>query len=319
MTFLQTIRYFSPAVIICLLFVGSVTGFQAYMGDTIPLQGYSYGSQTVYLFLTGPNLPANGVALQDITARADEGHFTQVSVDSNDHWTYQWGTNAMGGRLDAGAYTIWVSNSPADRSHLNSGDYSTISVSLGAPSISVGTVSNPGTIVINSTPVDSSVVINEVYRGKTPLTLEGMEPGSYTVNISRFGYTKYSAPVNVASGKIAEVIATLVPETGSLAVNTTPPGAQVILDGVTMGLSPVSLTGISTGTHTLGIDKGGYVPVNQSIRINLDQQTGTDIVLVPQTQAPTIPLPAAGLLPATLSSGVIAIVLIAFCQNRLRR
>ena len=30
------------------------SGIQAYMGDTIPLSGYSYSSQSVYLFLTGP-------------------------------------------------------------------------------------------------------------------------------------------------------------------------------------------------------------------------------------------------------------------------
>jgi hypothetical protein len=70
----------------------------------IPLSGYSYDSSAVYLFLTGPNLPVNGVALNEITARADEGHFTEVSVDSNDHWEYQWGTKAIGGRLDAGTY-----------------------------------------------------------------------------------------------------------------------------------------------------------------------------------------------------------------------
>jgi len=58
----------------------------AYIGDTILLSGYSYGISTVYLFLTGPNLHVNGDALNDITARADQGHFTEVNVDGNDHW-----------------------------------------------------------------------------------------------------------------------------------------------------------------------------------------------------------------------------------------
>ena len=87
----------------------------------------------MYLFLTGPNLPVNGVALNDITARADEGHFTEVSVDSNDQWEYRWGTNAMGGRLDAGTYTVWVVNRPLDRSHLAEADYNTISIRSGTP------------------------------------------------------------------------------------------------------------------------------------------------------------------------------------------
>jgi len=316
MTLLRTTCLTCLSVIGCLLLIGSVTGLQAYMGDTIPLQGYSYESQTVYLFLTGPNLPANGVAIDDITARADQGHFTQVSVDSNDHWEYKWGTNAIGGRLDAGTYTVWVANSPTDRSHLNSGDYSTISIGLGTPAISVVTPTVPGALVLNSTPVEASVVVNEVYRGRTPLTLEEIDPGSYTVTFSRFGYTKFSTPVKVVSGKITEVTATLVPETGSLAVNTSPMGAQLALDGILIGQSPVTLTGITVGNHTLTIQKEGFAPVNQTVRVIADQQTVTNIMLVPQSPYPTIPLPAAGLLPATLLAGVIVISLIVFRHPR---
>jgi hypothetical protein len=47
------------------------------------------------------------VLLNDIPARADEGHFTEVCVDSNDYWEYRWGANAIGGRLDAGTCTVW--------------------------------------------------------------------------------------------------------------------------------------------------------------------------------------------------------------------
>jgi hypothetical protein len=43
---------------------------------------------------------------------------------------YKWGTNSIGGRLDAGTYTVWVVNGPNDLSHLNSVDYSMIEVNL---------------------------------------------------------------------------------------------------------------------------------------------------------------------------------------------
>ncbi|MCK7484616.1 MAG: hypothetical protein MZU97_03045 [Bacillus subtilis] len=82
----------------CILLISSASatlGIQASLGDTIPLAGYSYGSQTVYLFLTGPNLPANGVALNDISKRSDEGWFTRVQADENDRWNYKWGMAAV--------------------------------------------------------------------------------------------------------------------------------------------------------------------------------------------------------------------------------
>jgi hypothetical protein len=55
-------------IISCLVLTPSVSAsveITAYIGDTIPLSGYSYGSPTAYLLLTGPNLPVNGVAFND--------------------------------------------------------------------------------------------------------------------------------------------------------------------------------------------------------------------------------------------------------------
>ena len=56
---------------------------QASMGDVIPLHGVWYSGDSIYLFLTGPNLPANGVSLNDVTQRADQGSFTMVDVDAD--------------------------------------------------------------------------------------------------------------------------------------------------------------------------------------------------------------------------------------------
>jgi hypothetical protein len=69
-----------PAIISCMLVLACILlitsasaapGIQASLGNIVPLSGYSYGSHTVYLFLTGPNLPVNGVALNDITQHAE--------------------------------------------------------------------------------------------------------------------------------------------------------------------------------------------------------------------------------------------------------
>ena len=287
MTFLHTTGCAGIVTIGCLLLVACTQGY--YLGDTIPLSGNSYGSQTVYLFLTGPNLPVNGVALNNVNARADEGHFTQVSVDSNDHWTYKWGTNAMGGSLDAGTYTVWVVNGPNDRSHLSTADYGTISVTLGTPSIAVLTPSVPGTIVFNSTPVDASVVINGVYKGSTPLVVDGVDPGSYTVTLSHFGYRKFTTPVKVESGKMTEVTATLVPEAGTIAVNTSPAGARILIDGGAVGIAPVTLTNIVVGNHTLTVENEGYTQTVVPVRVIVDQTTTTDIALVKVPSYPTLP------------------------------
>ncbi len=306
---LRTTHYARFVTTGCLLLVFCVAGsagIQAYMGDVIPLEGYSYGSPIVYLFLTGPNLPANGVALDNINARADQGHFTTVDVDSNDHWSYKWGTNSVGGRLDAGTYTVWVSNSPNDRSRLLPDDYSTISVSLGAPSITVLTPAVPGTLILNATPVDASVVINGAYKGKTPLIIDTIEPGTYTVTFSHFGYRKFSTPVKVEPGKMTEVTATLVPETGSIAVNTSP----------AVGIAPVTLTNIAVGNHTLSLENEGFNPVELPVQVISDQITVTGVTLIPVSAHPTLPAGEPGIITVIVIACSAGVALVVFNRPR---
>ena len=314
---IYTVRLAGIILIGCLLLTSgaaALVGIQAYMGEIIPLQGYSYGSSTVYLFLTGPNLPVNGVALDNINARADEGHFTQVDVDSNDHWVYKWGTNSIRGRLDAGTYTIWVVNGPNDRSHLSGADYSTITVSLGSPGITISTPRMPGTMVLSSFPNETSVVVNDEYKGKTPLTLEGLEPGTYNVTFSRFGYHKFSTPVKVESGSVSEVTASLEQETGGLAINTSPAGARVMVDGADAGISPITITNLPVGNHTLNVSYASYTSQEQPVNVIANQTRAVNLVLGPVP--PFSKMRAAGLVPATLLAGVTVVLLVAIYRSR---
>lgn len=319
MKIIYTVRLAGIILVGCLLLAGSAAAsasIQAYTGETISLQGYSYGSSTVYLFLTGPNLPANGVALDNINARADEGHFTRVDVDSNDHWVYKWGTNSIGGRLDAGTYTVWVVSGPNDLSHLNGVDYSTIAVSLGTPVIAITTPMTPGSMVLSSFPDETSVVVNNEYKGKTPLTLAGLEPGTYNVTFSRFGYHKFSTLVKVVPGSVSEVTASLEQETGGLAISTNPAGARVILDGADSGISPVTLTSLPAGSHTLNVSSAGYAPQEQTVDVIANQTRVVNIGLKPV--APFSGTQAAGLVPATLLACVTAVLFAAVYRSRHR-
>jgi hypothetical protein len=284
---------------------------QSYLGNTVKLSGYSYDSQTVYLFLTGPNLPENGVALDNINSRADQGGFTEVSVDSNNHWEYDWGTNSLGGSLDAGTYTIWVVDSPTDRSHLDQAEYSTIAVSLGNPSISVNTPVIPGSFDLRSVPANVSVVINGDYKGSTPLIVSGLDPGTYNITFSRFNYEKFSTPATIESGSITEVTATLQPKTGTLVINTTPEGAAIILDGTSMGTAPVTRTNLAAGNHTINATLEGYNPVEEQVQVIADQSVTSTIELKkPATVIPGISVPVP--IPVIVGACTCAILIYAF-------
>jgi hypothetical protein len=314
-----------PAIWSCLLLlagillitgVSAAPGIQASLGDVIPLSGYSYGSQTVYLFLTGPNLPVNGVALNDISKRADQGGFTQVQVEGDDHWSYKWGTANIGGRLDEGTYTIWVVNSPNDRSTLSNAEYSTISVRLGTPSIAIDTPVLPGAMDLRSVPDGASVMMDEQYQGKTPLTISNLTPGTHDVIFSQFGYQKFSTRVPVQGGSITEVTATLVPYTGALAITSIPSGATILVDGIHSGITPLTAENLTRGNHTVAVSLEGYTSVQQTVSVIPNQTLPLTIALssVPPKTAEVTH--AAGPAPATLIIGFVAML---FLIRHIRR
>jgi len=106
----------------------------AYPGSEITLTGTSTGSDTVYLFITGPNLPSAGGRLEDPDTPVQTGDpesFTTVTVDADDRWTYRWRTGEAG--LDPGTYTVYAVDAPVDRSDLSGRGYTTIPVTLGTP------------------------------------------------------------------------------------------------------------------------------------------------------------------------------------------
>ena len=199
----------------------AAAGIDAALGEVIPLQGYTSGGMYVYLYLTGPNLPVNGAPLNDVTKRADQGSFTRVDVDGNDHWSYKWDTGNVNGKLDSGTYTVWVVNGPNDRSHLSQADYRTLSVTLGKPYVEVDAPQQNGAMEITSSPSGAIVKLNDQYRGRTPLTLNDLPAGSYTLSFSLDGYHEFTTPARVEAGSISEVAANLVQVTATTVPVTT--------------------------------------------------------------------------------------------------
>ncbi|MEN6609568.1 MAG: PEGA domain-containing protein [Methanoregulaceae archaeon] len=247
-------------------FIGPVSGISSSIGSTIPLSGYASGTNTVYLFLTGPNLPANGVSLDNVNQRADEGYFTQVDVISG-KWSYSWNTQNLG--LDSGTYTVWVIDGPADRSHLAGYDYGTISVTFASPvvSISAPTPAPTGSLFIRSDPSLSGVFLAGTYYGTTPLEVRNLTVGTYPLTLARYGYANTTMEAKVVSGERTTLEATLMPLPGEISVNTSFVGATVSVDGVNSGVSPASVGNLISGNHTVATTLDGYQPVETKVAL----------------------------------------------------
>ncbi len=63
-----------------------------------------------------------------------------------------------------------------------------------------------GTLQFDSDVAGASVFLDREYKGVTPLTIEGVAPGSHKVNVSADGYDGYADTVEVAAGPNAVLV-----------------------------------------------------------------------------------------------------------------
>ena len=147
-----------------------------------------------------------------------------------------------------------------------------------------------GSINIKSTPAGATILLDGMNKGTTPATLTGISTGSHTIILKKSGYSDSSTSVTIAAGQTASVSATLIAQstTGSINIKSTPPGATILLDGMNKGTSPVTLSGISTGSHTIILKKSGYSDSSTSVIIAAGQTASVSATLIAQSTTGSI-------------------------------
>ncbi|MCX6683420.1 MAG: PEGA domain-containing protein [Methanoregula sp.] len=119
---------------------------------------------------------------------------------------------------------------------------------------------NYGSIYVESSPSGVQVYFNGNYRGLAPLTISGVWPGTYTVHAELNGYNPYSTTTTVYPGQQSNVFCPLSQQdtSGTLYILSSPSNADVTLDGIYKGKTPLTLNNLAASTHILQLDHTGY-------------------------------------------------------------
>ncbi len=131
-----------------------------------------------------------------------------------------------------------------------------------------------GSIAITSSPTGAMVFVDGIPRGTTPVILPEIPTGNHLVILSFKGYDDWNHTISVGSGQMAAINAELDATkeiTGSLAVITDPPGAEIYIDGNFKGVSPVTIQGLSAGMHTILLTMQEYTDNSTTITITAGQ------------------------------------------------
>lgn len=162
------------------------------------------------------------------------------------------------------------------------------------------TASPTGSLAVSSDPSSAAVYLDNIVRGATPVTLSGLDPGTYAVKLVRTGYPDYASSETIMAGQVTVLnvnlssrqaqaatpalaaqppVTTPVPGWtpgadpvtgqgfGSLSVTTEPPGAKVWVDDAMGGVSPVTIPNLAAGPHKVRLAMEGYEEINTVVTI----------------------------------------------------
>jgi len=138
-----------------------------------------------------------------------------------------------------------------------------------------------GLVVINSSPDEAFVQINDADRGQTPLLLTDLPLGTYRMRLTRPGYIAKQLELRIEDRIPRKLNVELQSSSAKLTLSSNPSGANVILNGIAMGMTPCELGRIPSGESVIEVTYAGYQPFKRTMTLQAGQEEELDVVLQP--------------------------------------
>ncbi|NLF23642.1 MAG: PEGA domain-containing protein [Lentisphaerae bacterium] len=116
-----------------------------------------------------------------------------------------------------------------------------------------------GTLALDTDPPGCAVTIDRERRAVAPFTTD-LAPGAHLVSVAHDGFRPEYREISVAAGQTQRVHIELTPLTGLLLVQSTPPGADITIDGLSHGRTPALVTTLPLGSYRVRLELPGYRP-----------------------------------------------------------
>ncbi|CAN5777983.1 hypothetical protein BH18ACI5_BH18ACI5_16830 [soil metagenome] len=162
-----------------------------------------------------------------------------------------------------------------------------------APPAATPSAATTGPLVVRSTPSGAAVTVNGRVRGRTPLTMEKLPLRSYSVSVAQSGFASAREEVRLTAGAPSRTVTVQLQrraapaaaptrasrETreaptppGSLYIDSRPRGARVFVDGKPVGVTPVRVPDLPSGSHVVRLELPDHRPWTTSARVRAGEQ-----------------------------------------------
>ncbi len=148
---------------------------------------------------------------------------------------------------------------------------------------------SPGaSLRVETEPSGAVVVLNGDRQKRSPARFAGVPVGKHLVVVTRDGYREGRRTVTLVPDQQAVVEFDLEPVEGLALIRTTPPGAEVFIDEVFQGTSPLVLPQLPLGSHRVRLTREGYI--EKEVELDVEDRTpvGIDVALTSDSARLTV-------------------------------
>jgi hypothetical protein len=157
------------------------------------------------------------------------------------------------------------------------------------------------TLIIKTEPDKAKIFIDDEFIGESPLTNEDIKPGEHKISVRSDSNNYETSILFIPNAQVTLTRNLGVSPTFSsggnvwfeqkngttiLRVVSDPDQASVFVDGTEVGKTPFSSTSITAGDYDIKIEKPGYRPASQRVKISTDATLNLAFTLFP------IPVPS---------------------------
>ena len=151
--------------------------------------------------------------------------------------------------------------------------------------------SQNGILSVYSYPAGGSVSLDGNLVGTSPVWLSDVKPGIHQLKVTSPGYLDWSQTIDVrGGGSVTYVTAALYPGWwspmyGYVMISSLPAGGNAFIDGVPQGMTPITISQVKPGDHTVRVEYSGYPAWEQRISV-MEGRTSYVIAQMGQSSVP---------------------------------
>ena len=124
-----------------------------------------------------------------------------------------------------------------------------------------------GELNIETTPEDCDIYLNGVKQNRlTPAVLRNIQVGSYQLELKKEGFTSIKKQIEIKEGETTKIFEKLIAGI-TIPIITEPSNASIEIDGIYLGISPISYKFTIGKNYNIKINKENYKPINETIFI----------------------------------------------------